>query len=60
MSVEEKFAIIELCNRYAHHIDFHKSGEWAGLFVANGVLDESELGMGVHRGRDAILPMAKC
>ena len=54
LDADDRFALQELVNRYPYHLDLWQIDAWADLFTANGVLDESALGMGTYEGRRAI------
>ncbi|MEJ7935511.1 nuclear transport factor 2 family protein [Sphingobium sp. AN558] len=54
LSADDRFALQDLVNRYPYHIDLWQVDAWVDLFVEDGVLDESALGMGVHSGRQGI------
>ncbi|WP_340268067.1 nuclear transport factor 2 family protein [Sphingobium mellinum] len=54
LSLDDRFALQELVNRYPYHIDLWQIDAWAGLFAPDGVLDESPMSMGVYQGRQAI------
>lgn len=54
LNADDRFALQELVNRYAYHIDLWQIDAWAGLFTPDGVLDESPAGMGIYAGREAI------
>ena len=54
MSIEEKIAIQELNSRYALHIDLMQVDKWVEVFSPDGVLDETEFGLGKHVGHDGV------
>lgn len=54
LSSDDRFALQELVNRYAYHLDLWQVDAWAGLFIDQGVLDESAMGVGIFDGRQAI------
>lgn len=54
LSLDDRFAIEELVNRYSYHLDLWQIKEWVALFSEHAILDESELGMGIHSGRQAL------
>jgi hypothetical protein len=39
ISIEDRFAILDLCARYNYHIDTGASESWADTFIADGVFD---------------------
>lgn len=55
MSIEDKFAIIELNHRYAELIDTGQPARWATeVFTEDCVFDERQFGFGLHQGRRQI------
>lgn len=54
LNADDRFALQELVNRYAYHIDLWQIDAWAGLFTQDGMLDESPAGMGIYTGRQEI------
>ncbi|MEJ7926194.1 nuclear transport factor 2 family protein [Sphingobium sp. AN641] len=54
LNSDDRLALLELVNRYAYHIDLWQVDAWAGLFLEDGVLDESVMGMGRYEGQKAI------
>ncbi len=54
MSIEEKIAIQELNSRYALHIDLMQVDQWVEVFSPDGILDETEFGLGKHVGHDGV------
>ena len=54
MNVDDRLQVQDLISLYAYYIDSLKVSEWVALFAPDGVLDESEFGMGRHAGHDAL------
>ena len=54
MRVEDRIAIEELNYQYALYVDSMRIDDWVGVFASDGVLDESEFGLGLHAGHDGL------
>ncbi|KXX59479.1 nuclear transport factor 2 family protein [Rhodococcus sp. LB1] len=55
MSIEDKFALIELNHRYALLLDTGEPARWAAeVFTEDCVFDERQFDSGLHVGRQAI------
>jgi hypothetical protein len=54
MQVEDRLALQDLVHRYAYFVDSFMFPEWVELFARDGVLDESEFGMGRYDGQQAL------
>lgn len=52
--LEDRWAIQQLNQKYAVHVDLHEIDDWADLFTTDAVFDEREFGTPLATGRDAI------
>ncbi len=59
MSLEDRYAIQELCNYYATYIDIGEVEKWADLFTVDAYFDERKADSGLFVGRDEILAFAR-
>lgn len=54
MNVEDRLEIQDLVAKYAYYVDSFMVPEWVNVFAPDGVLDESEFGMGRHEGHEGL------
>jgi len=55
MTIEDRFAIHELCYAFGYHFDRGSIADWADCFTPDGVFDESEIGEGLKVGREELI-----
>ena len=59
MHFEEKLLIQELIFRCALHTDYLETEKWVGTFAPDGILDDRDVGFGLHAGREQLLAFGR-